>query len=231
MLDTIIYKIKNRQGPIFSGIYFVAKKILQFNVPAIKWIYYPLFILFTLIRKTWNYFVQKYIFEPMFKVNCVKVGKRFQIDKGFPSFGANLQMSIGDDVRIDGKNTFACSSVHKNPRLIIGNNVCISYGTTISVGREVSIGDDCLIAGGVFICDNNGHPQQPSKRHDKISEEEILPVKIGNNVWVASNAFIGRGVTIGDGAIVGAHSVVIEDVETNTIVSGIPAKVIKKLEQ
>ncbi len=229
MFTKIVAAIKNREGKIPAAIYFLVKKILQFNVPALRIIYVPLFVLFSLSRRVMVYILQKIFFEPMFKVNCVKIGKSFRIDKGFPFFQPGLQMEFGDHVVIDGKNSFVTSSVAKRPRLCVGDNTYIGYGATISVGKQVVIGRDCLIAGGTFICDNNGHPVDPARRHERVGDDEVEPVEIGKNVWICNNAFIGKGVHIGDGAIVAAHSVVVEDVEANTIVSGIPARIVRRI--
>ena len=56
------------------------------------------------------------------------------------------------------------------------------------------------------------------------------PIHIGKNVWIGANATVLAGVTIGDGAVVAAGAVVTKDVQTNTIVGGVPAKIIKKIE-
>ena len=56
------------------------------------------------------------------------------------------------------------------------------------------------------------------------------PIVVGNNVWIGSHATILKGVTIGDGAIVAAGAVVTKDVPANTIVGGVPAKPIRKIE-
>lgn len=56
---------------------------------------------------------------------------------------------------------------------------------------------------------------------------EILPIEIGNDVWIGANVIILDGVKIGNGAILGAGSVVIRDVPDYAIVGGVPAKVIK----
>jgi putative colanic acid biosynthesis acetyltransferase WcaF len=56
-------------------------------------------------------------------------------------------------------------------------------------------------------------------------------LRIGANVWVAADAFVGPGVNIGDNVVVGARSVVLRDVEANTLVAGNPAKPVRKIEK
>ena len=55
------------------------------------------------------------------------------------------------------------------------------------------------------------------------------PIHIGNRVWIGAGAIITRGATIGDGAVNATGAVVTKDVEANTIVGGVPAKLIKKI--
>ena len=69
------------------------------------------------------------------------------------------------------------------------------------------------------------HDLNPYDRHLLCA-----PIHIGNRVWIGAGAIITRGVTIGDGAVIAAGAVVTKDVEENTIVGGVPAKVIKKIE-
>ena len=56
------------------------------------------------------------------------------------------------------------------------------------------------------------------------------PIHVGNQVWIGANAVVTKGVTIGDNSIVAAGAVVNRDVPANTIVGGVPAKVIRKIE-
>ena len=70
------------------------------------------------------------------------------------------------------------------------------------------------------------HDIDPNKR----STMHPPPIFIGNNVWIGTNATVLPGVTIGDGAIVAAGAVVNRDVSANTIVGGVPARLIKKIE-
>ena len=56
------------------------------------------------------------------------------------------------------------------------------------------------------------------------------PVKIGNDVWIGAKATVLSGVTIGNGAVIAAGAVVTKDVPDNTVVAGVPAKIIKQIE-
>lgn len=75
-----------------------------------------------------------------------------------------------------------------------------------------------------YYCPLN-HMLCPEQRKNTYA----APIKLGKNVWVGSNATILQGVTIGDNAVVAAGAVVNNDVPANTVVGGVPAKVIKQI--
>lgn len=111
-----------------------------------------------------------------------------------------------------------------------GQNISIGQRTFINMGCSfqdwggITIGDDCLIGHNCTICTVN-HSKDPQRRGDMTCS----PVKIGNKVWIGANVTILPGVVIGDGAIIAAGAVVTKNVESDTIVGGIPAKTIKRV--
>ena len=181
--------------------------------------------------KIFRWFIQKFYYEPVFKTKCESCGKNLKIDIRMPQVSSNLRIRVGDHVTICGVNSFHSPAIYERPELIIGDYSYIGFQVSISVAERVSIGKHCLTAARVAIMDNNNHPLDPEKRKrlDKVPPEEISPVIIEDNVWIGYQAFIGRGVTIGEGSIVGANSVVLRNVPPYSIVSGVPAKVVKLL--
>lgn len=108
--------------------------------------------------------------------------------------------------------------------IVVGKNVFINACCKFQDQGGIVIGDDVLIGHNVTLATLN-HDERPQFRQNIYPK----PIKIGDNVWIGSNATILQGVTIGDGAIIGANAVVTKDVPENTIVAGVPAKIIRKV--
>ena len=108
----------------------------------------------------------------------------------------------------------------------VGRNVFINQNCTIYDLGGVDIGDDVLIGPNVSII-TSGHPLEPSQRRAGVT---AAPIVIERNVWIAAGATIIGGVTVGENSVVAAGAVVTHDVPPNTLVAGVPAKVIRSLE-
>ena len=108
----------------------------------------------------------------------------------------------------------------------IGKHVFINMGCKFQDQGGIFIGDGALIGHNVVLATLN-HAMSPNHRGTIIPE----PIHIGRNVWIGSNATVLPGVTIGDGAIVAAGAVVTRDVPENTIVGGVPARVMRHLRE
>lgn len=110
----------------------------------------------------------------------------------------------------------------KNVR--VGKNVFINHACTFMDRGGITIGDNVLIAPKVNLITTN-HPLDPKLRRGTISK----PINIGNNVWIGEGATIMQNVTIGDNSVVAAGAVVTKNVAPNTVVAGVPARVIKTI--
>ena len=65
---------------------------------------------------------------------------------------------------------------------------------------------------------------------NRAGEHRNLPIEIGAGVWIGARAVILPGVKVGDGAVIAAGAVVTKDVAANTLVVGVPARVLRELE-
>lgn len=109
----------------------------------------------------------------------------------------------------------------------VGEDFLMNVNLVILDIVRVDIGDYCMIGPNVLIT-TVGHPLSPKARREKKAVS--APIKIGNDVWIGGNSTILPGVTIGDNVVVAAGAVVTKDVPSNCLVGGVPARVIRELE-
>lgn len=136
----------------------------------------------------------------------------------------SLLSLITDSVIDESVAVFTPIYINYGKHTTIGKNVFINFNCTFLDLGGITIDDDVLIAPNVSLL-SEGHPVSPENRHSLIPK----PIHIKRNAWIGAGATILQGVTIGENAIVAAGSVVSKDVPDNTIVGGIPAKVIKTI--
>ena len=110
--------------------------------------------------------------------------------------------------------------------ITIGDHVFINAGCKFQDQGGIYIDDGALIGHGVVLATLN-HDMAPEKRQ----QLHPAPIHIGKGVWIGANATVCSGVTIGDHAVVAAGAVVVKDVPADTIVGGVPAKIIKKIDE
>ena len=111
--------------------------------------------------------------------------------------------------------------------ITVGDDFLANYNVTILDRGPVTIGDHVMIAPGVLIT-TTGHPLSPRGRREHLGY--MKPVTIGSDVWIGGNAVILPGVTIGNNVVVAAGAVVNRDVPDNSLVAGVPARIVKRLE-
>lgn len=126
------------------------------------------------------------------------------------------------------------------PGAYIRSHVDIGQGCIIMMGAVINIGavigdrtmiDMNVVVGGRAIVGADCHIGAGAVLAGVIEPPSAQPVTIGDNVLVGANAVITEGVTVGNGAVVAAGAVVIEDVAPETVVAGIPARMVKRVTQ
>jgi len=160
------------------------------------------------------------------------------ITKGTFNYGKNLvigsqsriyinrienRLDIGNNVNIS-RNCF----IQPYKYIKIGNNVNIQHG--VEIHGEVSIGNDVIIAEGVFMTSAN-HIFDREKgltiREQDKKYSNVKPIVIEDDIWLGRNVTVLQGVTIKKGCVIGAGSVVTKDTEEYSVYVGVPAKKIK----
>lgn len=130
----------------------------------------------------------------------------------------------------------------RNARVSLGDYASMTGGR-LTCDQAITIGAYTLISWNVVIMDTYRLPLDPLSRRRALemighSADRVIahadtsprPVSIGENVWIGFDVCVLPGVTIGRGAIVGAKSVVVEDVPPYTVVAGNPARVLRRIE-
>lgn len=115
----------------------------------------------------------------------------------------------------------------------IGNNAVIMMGASINIGAVIGEGtmiDMNVVVGGRGTIGKNCHIGAGAVVAGVVEPPSAKPVIIEDNVLVGANAVILEGVRVGKGSVVAAGAIVIEDVPENTVVAGVPARIIKKID-
>ncbi|NVK54265.1 MAG: sugar O-acetyltransferase [Alteromonadaceae bacterium] len=109
----------------------------------------------------------------------------------------------------------------------IGKGTFINYNVTIIDACPVTLGNQVLVGPNTVISTVIGR----QVINEQATSEAARPIRIGHRVWLAANVTLCAGVTIGDNAVIGAGSVVTQDVPANALCFGNPARTIRKIEQ
>lgn len=107
------------------------------------------------------------------------------------------------------------------PNLEMGAHAVMGPGVICYCMDRIVIGDYAIVSQRAHLCGGTHDPDDP---HFQLQPK---PVIIGNNAWVASEAFIGPGVTVGEGALVGARGVAVKNIPAWEIWAGNPARKIR----
>lgn len=211
----------------------VAARLFRFGIPvpsAIRPIIRALYHAGVLVAEGLRWIYACTIVSPTVR-SIAEVGQRLRIEQ-MPYIRGSGRLVIGNDVQISGKiGVLLSRHGGGNAQVLIGDSAFMGHQVSLAAAREIRIGSHCLIATGVRIQDNDGHPLDAEMRKagKPVAADDIKPVKIGDGAWIGQRATILKGVTIGENAVIGAGSVVIKDIPPDTLAAGVPAKVIREL--
>lgn len=172
----------------------------------------------------------------------VFVGRGVQLwEKRYLTLGAKTKLH--DKVKIDALST---DGVIIGENCVLGRNTCIEctgslqhLGKGVTIGNGTTFGSDCFFgaAGGISIGNDvmagqfiRFHSENHNfKDHDKLIKDQGVThkgIEIGNNCWIGAGAVFLDGAKIGNGCVVAANAVVTKQFPDNTVIGGVPAKVI-----
>ena len=158
-----------------------------------------------------------------------RYGRRLETD-GLAFLAPDVVVQIGREARVRlGRWTWIGhgTKIRCHEGLVeIGAKTVMGQECTISAYQRVSIGRECVIADRVMLIDFD-HSVAEADRPIRLQGIYKRDVRVGNNVWIGYGACILRGVTVGDNSVIGTGAVVTRDVPPNTVVGGIPARVIR----
>ncbi|HLW18230.1 MAG TPA: acyltransferase [Actinomycetota bacterium] len=174
---------------------------------------------------TWRYWVCAFRFIRL------KIMKPHIKTEGFVFLGPKVELyarkgygrlTLGRWVFIGKGNAIRC---HEG-NLRVGDKVVFGAKNTINCYMDIEIGNDCIFADWIYICDFDHRYEDMSI---PIKNQGIVksPVKIEENCWIGEKSTVLRGVTVGSGSVVASHALVNRDVPRNSIVGGVPARVLK----
>ncbi len=115
-------------------------------------------------------------------------------------------------------------------RVVIGEGTFLNIGVMIASLELVEIGSHCMFANGCFITDANHRFDDPDRPITWQGFASKGPTRIGDNVWCGAHVVVTSGVTIGERSVIGANSVVTEDIPAYSIAAGVPARVLRKID-
>ncbi len=231
-VSTLALNIRQAKTPFYARLKRLAKSVIRWEIPAPKAIFRPLYEFHVAARQAFLSALTRFYYQPLFRARCDSCGPGLLLHLKLPYIYGNLGLRVGTECKINGYTTFAAGSVHQRPELILGDRTNVGYGVVISCSERVELGSHVRVADGCFITDNPGHPLDPiARRSQAVSADSIKPVCIEDDVWLGTRVTVMPGVTIGRATVVGAGSVVTKSLPPNVLAAGVPARVIRKLNQ
>ncbi len=230
MIRSLVTRFAKRKNPDFALDPAVSSKVLlSLAFTKLSWRLRSYKLAFYGLMPRSLYLAKNVRF---FNTSNMKFGRFVQIHEGASlSALGKKPLTLGDNVNIGAYSRLAISQTFNNvgSHITIGDNVGLGDFAHLGGAGGLEIGSDCII-GAYFSCHPENHRfEDPDKliRHQGVSRKGI---KVGSNCWIGAKVTILDGVSVGDNCVIAAGAVVNKSVPANSVVAGVPAKVIKKID-
>ena len=226
-MKSIVQKIIQLRNPNFKFDEALnSGALIQFIWIQMGYLFRGLKVFF-LIRKPKGMMLGKGV--TFFNSSKIKWGKFLRLgNQVYVSALSKNGIQFGNNVSIGAFSRVIVSTSLNDigDKIVIGNNVGIGEFAYLGGAGGLEIGDECIV-GQYLSCHPENHNYDNitiSIRHQGVSRKGI---KIGKNCWIGSKVTILDGVEIGAGSIIAAGSVVTKSFDENSIIGGVPAKLLK----
>ena len=140
------------------------------------------------------------------------------------------RIAVGSGVFIGAGSWLQVEGAEQGPVVItIGDGTSIAGNCVLSAARSLRIGRKVLFARNIYVADHKHAFGALSLPILEQGIDRVLPVEIADGAWLGQNVVVGPGVRIGRGAVIGANSVVLDDVPDHAVAVGAPARVVRSL--
>lgn len=179
-------------------------------------------------------------------IECGKGAKLFLGGPLFLGFAPRLHRELGTEglsargwgrtvLRLGPRATLRTKGwviLEEGAQVVVGADAEMEFGgrnhlstnAQILCRKKIVLDRDAGMASSALLMDSDHHPITSGD----VERSDTAPIHLGENVWVAIRATVLKGVDVGDGAIVGAGAIVTKDVPPETLVAGVPARVIRE---
>ena len=139
------------------------------------------------------------------------------------------RIAVGSDVFVGaGSWLQVLDEATVDVALTLGDGTSIAGSCVLSAVQSVTLGRKVLMARNVYIADHRHAFADSAEAVLDQGVTEVAPVEICDGAWLGQNVVVGPGVRIGRGAVVGANSVVLQDVPDHAVAVGAPARVLDR---
>lgn len=166
--------------------------------------------------------IKKKIFYLLYQITAawLPISPHMKLAKRFRAFWAKVIIEYcGSNVNIEKHASFT-------PALKIGDNSGV--GINCEMNGPVTIGNNVMMGPEVIIYTARHKHDRTDITMIEQGMDELLPVSIGNDVWIGRRVMILPGVHIGNGCVIGAGAVVVKDIPDYSIAVGVPARVVRR---